>query len=195
MNRANQENATGAGTVRRPRDSSIRMDTLWWSRTEETGLRSYEEFFASEYGRLFRVLLLMTRSRSEAEDLAQETMARVFERWSRVASLERPDAYAFKVALNLNRRRMREVSRARERERVQVLLGDDERESLEQRLDVRAAIETLPRDQRAVLLLVDWLGFDSPTASSILGIKPSTLRTRLHRARNAIKRLLGDRDD
>ena len=47
----------------------------------------FDTFFAIEYRRLFEVLYLLTRDRAEAEDLAQEAMARAYERWSRIATL------------------------------------------------------------------------------------------------------------
>ena len=45
---------------------------------------SFERFFEVEYPRLARALLLLTGDPREAEDLAQEALARAFERWARV---------------------------------------------------------------------------------------------------------------
>jgi hypothetical protein len=52
-------------------------------RIDRTSYLGFEAFFQAEYERLLRTMFVHCRSRSEAEDLAQETMARVFERWDR----------------------------------------------------------------------------------------------------------------
>jgi DNA-directed RNA polymerase specialized sigma24 family protein len=60
----------------------------------------FDTFFATEYQRLFEVLYLLTRDRAEAEDLAQEAMARVYERWSGIRD---PSRYVYRTAFNLHR--------------------------------------------------------------------------------------------
>ncbi|HEV8420016.1 MAG TPA: sigma factor, partial [Actinomycetota bacterium] len=66
---------------------------------------SFEQFFASGYARLLRAMYLLTGSIAEADDIAQESMARVYERWERVRRMQSPQGYVFRTALNLNRRR------------------------------------------------------------------------------------------
>lgn len=64
---------------------------------------AFEEFFEAERGRLFRALLLVTHDSAEVEDLIQEAVVRVWERWDRVGTLDDPVGYLFKSALNLRR--------------------------------------------------------------------------------------------
>ncbi|MGH2764295.1 MAG: sigma factor, partial [Actinomycetota bacterium] len=52
---------------------------------------TFEEFFRSTYGRLMGALLLLTGDAAEAEDLAQEALVRVFERWERVQMMDSPE--------------------------------------------------------------------------------------------------------
>jgi Sigma-70 region 2 len=66
---------------------------------------SFVSFFEAEYDGLFRTLLLLVGSRSEADELAQETMVRVYERWGRIQEMDSSAGYAYTVAFNLNRRR------------------------------------------------------------------------------------------
>jgi hypothetical protein len=47
---------------------------------------SFESFFAAEYPRLGRALTVLTGRPAEAEELAQETLVGVYERWDRVRS-------------------------------------------------------------------------------------------------------------
>ena len=60
----------------------------------------FDTFFAIEYRRLFEVLYLLTRDRADAEDLAQEAMARAYERWSGIRD---PTRYVYRTAFNLHR--------------------------------------------------------------------------------------------
>jgi DNA-directed RNA polymerase specialized sigma24 family protein len=68
---------------------------------------TFEAFFEAEHRRLFRSLVLITGDRQEADDVAQESMVRIFERWDRVAGVEEPRAYLYRTALNLKRSRHR----------------------------------------------------------------------------------------
>jgi hypothetical protein len=53
---------------------------------------AFEGFFEDQKERLLRILSVITGSRAEAEDLAQEAFTRVFERWGSVAGMEDPAA-------------------------------------------------------------------------------------------------------
>src|SRR5437870_2808080 len=75
----------------------------------------FDEFFRVEYERLAKALLLVTGSRSDAEDLAQEALARAYERWERVKRMESPLGYVYRTALNLNRKRLRGIAVQRRR--------------------------------------------------------------------------------
>jgi DNA-directed RNA polymerase specialized sigma24 family protein len=55
---------------------------------------SFEAFFSVEFTRLAQALFLLTGSSSEAEELAQEAMVRVYERWGRVSVMDSPTRYS-----------------------------------------------------------------------------------------------------
>ncbi len=57
---------------------------------------------------------------------------------------------------------------------------------------VRAALAELPTDQRVTVVLVDGEGFDQKEAAKILGIAPGTVASRLHRARAALRHVIGE---
>jgi RNA polymerase sigma-70 factor (sigma-E family) len=152
----------------------------------------FESFFRAEALSLGRALYLITGDRGEAEDLVQEAMARTFERWDRVRRMDSPAGYVYRAALNLHRRRVR-------RSRLVPFLSPpsapDPAEEAGRRSDVHRALQSLSHEQREALVLVEWLGFDSEDAASILGIRPSSVRTRLHRARAALRAQLGGIDE
>jgi RNA polymerase sigma-70 factor (ECF subfamily) len=59
---------------------------------------------------------------------------------------------------------------------------------------VLEALASLPRSQREALVLMEWLGFSADEAGGILGIDSSSVRGRVHRARNALRQRFGDVD-
>jgi RNA polymerase sigma factor (sigma-70 family) len=149
----------------------------------------FETFFYGEYPRLCRALVLLVGDAFEAEELAQEAMTRVLERWDRVREMESPAGYVYRTALNLQRKRIRRLAvRAR---RVFADVPADEPEAADDRHDVRRALATLPESQRTALVLVDWLDMDIAEAAGVLGIKAGSVRVRLHRGRAALRTALG----
>ncbi len=61
----------------------------------------FREFFASQYARLCWLGLLLTGDQAEAEELAQEALARVWRDWARVRTMDSPGGYLHRVAMNL----------------------------------------------------------------------------------------------
>jgi RNA polymerase sigma-70 factor (ECF subfamily) len=59
------------------------------------------------------------------------------------------------------------------------------------RRDLAAALEALPPDMRAAVLLVDAEGLSYQEAAEVIGVAPGTVASRLSRARAALRRVLG----
>jgi RNA polymerase sigma-70 factor, ECF subfamily len=166
----------------------VRMNAVNTEPVMESGpnKETFEAFFRHSYVRLCRALLLLTSDPGEAEDLAQEALARVYERWDRVRRMESPDGYLYRTAMNLNRKRLRRLA-IRTRRAADQPLPPDDLASAEERVDLLRIIASLPRGQREALVLVEWMGFEAEEAASILRITPTTVRTRVHRARAALR--------
>jgi RNA polymerase sigma-70 factor, ECF subfamily len=62
----------------------------------------------------------------------------------------------------------------------------DSAETIETRLDVDAALRTLPPEQRAALVLVDMLGYPVADVAEILGVSPGTVKSRCARGRSRL---------
>jgi RNA polymerase sigma factor (sigma-70 family) len=142
-------------------------------------------FFTGHYQEVSKALFLLTGDPGEAEELAQEAMARVCERWDRVRSMESPGGYLHRTG-------------ARRRGRTAALRftdshpGADPAQVVEDRSEVLRLLGSLSVPQRQVVVLVEWLGLDSVEAASLLGIKAASVRTRLHRARTALHAAIGE---
>jgi RNA polymerase sigma factor (sigma-70 family) len=153
----------------------------------------FSDFFAEHYSRLVRACLLLTGRVAEGEDLAQEAMARVLERWDRVSAMDDPEGYLYRTALNVHRKALKRLAVAA---RHQALRDPpDDAEDTDRRLDLLRAIGSLPRSQREALVLVEWLGYSAEEAGRLLGIGPASVRGRLHRAREGLRQRFGGSDE
>ena len=152
----------------------------------QTETLDFESFFRAEYRSLSQALLLLVGDAFEAEEIAQETMTRVLERWDRVGTMDSPAGYAYRTALNLQRKRIRRLA-VRAKRRFSAAEIEDFGPEAEDRQDVRRALAALPEGQREALILVDWLDMDTQDAAGVLGINPASVRVRLHRARASLR--------
>jgi len=156
----------------------------------EVDLPSFEEFYEREKEDLFGALCMVTRNRQEAEQLAQDAFLIVYERWDRVAAMERPAGYLYRVAMNAFRSWNRRVSLGAKR-----VLGlsppDDLIEEVDAEDAVMRVLAPLSPRRRAAVVLVDLLGYSSEDAGRILGIRAATVRTHVARAHEELRSTMG----
>jgi RNA polymerase sigma-70 factor (ECF subfamily) len=136
-------------------------------------------------------MCLVTGSRQEANEIAQEAFVRILERWDRVASMDDPTGFLFRAAMNAFRKRYRR-SRFVERLSIPQQQHDDAFAVVDDRdVLVRALRELTPR-QRAAVVLTELLDRSSEEAGRILGISDSTVRVLSARARVALRTKVAD---
>jgi RNA polymerase sigma-70 factor, ECF subfamily len=145
--------------------------------------------------RLYRAARAWTDSREEAEDLVQETSARVLAR-PRFIRREGELGYLLRALRNtLVSQRRSQSRRPATTPFEEELAGgsrsaDDPAEAAELR-EVHAAIAELPEDFRDALVAVDIAGLSYPEAARALRIPEGTLTSRLFRARDRVAGRLG----
>jgi len=155
---------------------------------------------------LYRVALRLTRRAAEAEDLVQETYLRAFSAAERLKVGTRLRPWLFRVLRNAFLDRLRRESRspfddeADPEESAELgdqggnlLRGDAELDRLRSVVgeEIEAALQALPEGMRSVVLL-DLEGLGESEIGEILGCAPGTVKSRLHRARLALRRQLAD---
>lgn len=123
---------------------------------------------------------------------------RVWERWSHVSTLDSPEAWTFRVGLNLasSWRRRRSAERRANRRSVELrppphhvdAVADDA---------VRRAVAALPDRQRAVVVARFYLGYDVAGTAELLGCATGTVKAATHQAMNNLRRsgLVQDRTE
>jgi RNA polymerase sigma-70 factor (ECF subfamily) len=149
---------------------------------------------AEHLPRLYRAARAWTRSREEAEDLVQETYARVL---ARPRLLRNEDELGYLVRSMRNtfisqlraRDRRPQTTELVEEVAVSGRASDNPAEAAEIR-EVHAAISQLPDEFRDALVAVDIAGLSYPEAARALGVPEGTVTSRLFRARDRVARLL-----
>ncbi len=147
--------------------------------------------------RLYRAAWALCGSREDAEDLVQDTFARVLSK-PRLLRGDDDLAYLMRVLRNTFFTSRRTASRrpVTSASLEDVTAADPQPTSQpEQALNVQelyAAVAQLPDDFRLALVAVDVLGLSYREAASALRAREATITTRLFRARRQVVRLLAD---
>jgi RNA polymerase sigma-70 factor (sigma-E family) len=149
------------------------------------------EFFAAEFWPLRRVGFLLTGSWDQAEELAQEAMARTYAVWPRVRRYQRPGAYARKVLVNRHRSVLRRaVVEARHlltsppQDRHEPDFGGDD-------LVLWQALQQLSSRQRAGVVLRYYLDLPEAEVARLLGVPLGTVKSLVHRGLARLRDQLG----
>ncbi len=149
--------------------------------------------------RLYRAAWALCGSKEDAEDLVQDTFARVLAK-PRMLRGEDEVAYLMKVLRNTFFSSKRTASRRpKTGASIEDLAVADPQPTHqpEQALDVQelyAAIAQLPEDFRLALVAVDILGLSYREAGKALKAREATITTRLFRARRQVARILSDEE-
>ncbi len=139
---------------------------------------------------------------AEAEEVGQDVFLALARSAGRYRKSGRFKAWLFGIAVNKTRswRRStwvrRNLLRRHHRDPVGIFAVEEASPvvDMENRDELCHALEKLPEAQRDVLLLHAIDGFTGEEIARILGIRPKTVWTRLHRARKTMVELLGKRE-
>jgi len=153
-------------------------------------MTGFRDDLVSLLPRLRRFALATTNSRHEAEDLLQTAVERALRHETSWQQGTRLDSWMFKIMQNLWLDELRAHRRKTEPLDDAVdLVGEDGRESMTHQLqfeEARAALQSLPDDQRAVIALVVLDGMSYRQTANALNIPVGTVMSRLARGRVAL---------
>jgi RNA polymerase sigma-70 factor, ECF subfamily len=151
---------------------------------------AFGELFHRHRDRLWAVALRTTCDPDEAADALQDAMVSAFRRAADFRGDSAVTTWLHRIVVNasldrLRRRAGRPAVSAGDEETFEALVAheDDPARLSDTRMDVDAALRTLPPAQRAALVLVDMLGFSVADAAVILDISSGTVKSRCARAR------------
>jgi RNA polymerase sigma-70 factor (ECF subfamily) len=161
---------------------------------------TWDDVVRDHSARVYRLAYRLTGNRHDAEDLTQEVFVRVF----RSLSSYTPgtfEGWLHRITTNL----FLDMVRRKARIRFDALPDDAERlpgkeagpaqvyDDTHFDDDVQAALEALPPDFRAAVVLCDLEGLSYEEIAATLGIKIGTVRSRIHRGRTQLREALAHR--
>ena len=166
-----------------------------------------EELVRVHSGRLLSVARRMLRNEEDARDAVQEGFLSAFRAIQRFNGDCRLSTWLHRIVVNAALMKIRTRSRRPEESIEDMLprfLEDGHHaeptsdwgsanallEQRETRERVRAAIDRLPESYRTVLMLRDIEELDTAETAQFLGLTPNTVKIRLHRARQALAKVL-----
>ncbi len=172
---------------------------------------AFDRFVEHFRAKIFQYSWLMCGHREDAEEVAQETLLKVFESFDQLHEPERVRPWVFRIAKNacLMKRRKSVFAPAHELSLEQFLparneadgdvkieiadwshLPDDQVLQSEMKQVLDRAIGDLPEIYRAVILLRDLEELSTEETAHILDVTEDTVKQRLHRARLALRKTL-----
>jgi RNA polymerase sigma-70 factor (ECF subfamily) len=169
---------------------------------------AFEALVRTYGGRLLAVARRYLPNEHDARDVLQEAFLAAFRSIGSFAGGSKLSTWLHRIVVNAALMKIRSRGRRRE-ESIDDLLprfaedghhedgvpawetaGDVLVEREEERVTVRRAIERLPEAYRTVLLLRDIEERDTEETATLLGVSAQAVKTRLHRARQALRTLL-----
>jgi RNA polymerase sigma-70 factor, ECF subfamily len=174
---------------------------------------AFDRFVAHFRAKVFHYSWLMCGHREDAEEVAQETLLKVFENFGQLQEPERVRAWVFQIAKNacLMKRRKSVFAPSRELSLDEFLpsmdhegghgklqiadwsaLPDHQLLQSELKHVLDKAIRNLPENYRTVILLRDMEELSTAETAGILDLTQDVVKTRLHRARLAIRQELDE---
>jgi RNA polymerase sigma-70 factor (ECF subfamily) len=148
----------------------------------------FEVFFREEYDRVVRSLTLVFGERSIAEDAAQVGFEKALRKWRQVGAMDRPGTWVYVVALRHARRALQRDSRVPDEGHA----GHEPEPEVARDTWVRAAIESLPPRQRAVVVLRHLAGLSLDEIATALRVSVGTVKSTLHAAHARLRVELAD---
>ena len=191
-------------------DGDLRVDTKLARDLLAGSEQAFAEFVAAYHSKLSRYSFLICGHREDAEEVAQETLLKVFESIDQLREPGRLKAWVFRIAKNeclMKRRKSIFAPKAElSLDELRPNRSGDGGMGIEiadwSRLPDRlvfdselhdallAGIRQLPEIYRAVLLLRDVEELSTEEAAEVLDVSPDIIKTRLHRGRLALRQYL-----
>lgn len=172
---------------------------------------AFERFVELFRAKVFQYSLLVCGHHEDAEEVAQDALFKVFEKLDQLREPERIRPWVFRIARNacLMKRRKSVFAPTEElsldelmptaagnggERRLEIAdwsaLPEDQALRAEAQRVVRQAIAELPDLYKTVLLLRDIEGLSTSEAAEVLEVSEEVVKTRLHRARLAVRQKL-----
>ena len=179
----------------------VQSDEVLLRRAQKGDADAFEELMAGQESRMYAIALRMMGNREDAQDCAQEAMVRIYRAMSAFKGQSSLATWIYRITMNtcldeLRRRKVRKVSSLDsmlEAGWSPVDTGDTPEEHglrSEKQEALNAAIQSLPADMRAAIILRDVKGYSYDEISDILDANVGTIKSRISRGREKLREIL-----
>ncbi len=140
--------------------------------------------------RLFLIALTFTKNHYDSEDIVQNVFMKLWKSKNDFEGEEHIDNWLTAVCVNESKNCIKSYFRKNttDLESINELYSFDSKSDI----DLFSSIMKLPKNERAVIHLFYYEDMSIKDIAKLLGIKESAVGTRLFRARNNLKKMLGD---
>ncbi len=148
--------------------------------------------------RVFSVCLRIMSDREKALDATQETFLTVFRKAKQFKGESALGTWIYRIAVNtcydiLRKQKRRPSEPLPEHIEPADLSAQEEVESAALRPDIRRALDSIPPEFRAAVVLSDIEGMSFPETAEVLGVPVGTVKSRVFRGRRLLAQHLGNR--
>jgi RNA polymerase sigma-70 factor (sigma-E family) len=154
----------------------------------------FSAYMAARQPSLLRTAYLLTGDRHTAEDLVQTALAKLYLSWDKVQRRELVDSYARRILVNEHNSLWRRPWRRREisTDVVPDHLSSPEPEDRSGNAALWEFVQTLPRKQRAVIVLRYYEDLSEAETADVLGISVGTVKSQASRALAGMRARVND---
>lgn len=138
--------------------------------------RAFEDFYRSDRDRIVRAVALAVGDADLASEAVDEAMARAYQRWARIGRYDSAGGWVYRVALNWATSVLRRRGRTPRLPAIEPVMDPQPGEP-----SLLAALAELDLAQRSVIVLRFYLGQSEAEIAATLGVRPGTVKSRLHR--------------
>jgi len=194
---------------RSPSDASASDEELV-ARARQKDFAAFEELLDRYEDKVFRLAYRFVRNETEAKEILQDTFLSIWRKLDTFKGDAQFSSWVYRVAANAALMRLRAQRRHPEISTEELPVGyldrvgqlpavgenwakrpDDQLQSEELRRHIQAAVDALPELYRTIFLIRDVEGLSTEETAEVLGISVPTVKTRLHRARIALRDAIG----
>jgi RNA polymerase sigma-70 factor (sigma-E family) len=155
----------------------------------------FSEYMSFRQPSLLRTAYLLTGDRHTAEDLVQTALAKLYLSWDKVQRQDSLDGYVRRILVNEHNSLWRRAWKKRETTTAELPESPSEPEQGGPDTELWALVQSLPRKQRAAVVLRYYEQLSEAETAAVLGVSVGTVKSQTSRALATLRARVGESPD
>lgn len=152
---------------------------------------TFKKVFLPYHQKLFRIAYRIVASTTNVEDILQETYIKLWNKRDEMEEIESTEAFAIVIlrntCLDYLRKTKNDYYTSYNADLPETVSMTNEIEARDSANHVKSLIETLPQQQRQVMMMKHWDGYSDEEIEQATGLTAGNIRVILSRARKTIR--------